>query len=89
VGYPLLWTSSLMHAAVGGCWISCGEPSTGGAYAWGVWTALLLGAPIAVGLHTAGARPSRTWIFTVVLVALALLGWVLFAHAKPDWYLEE
>jgi hypothetical protein len=85
VAYPLLWTSSLMHAAVGGCWISCGEPSPGDAYAWGFWTALLLGAPISVGLHAAGVRPRRTWMFTVALVALALLCWVLFAHANPEW----
>jgi hypothetical protein len=48
-------------------------------------TALLLGAPIVVGLHQAGLRSRTAWIFTVVLVGLALLGWVLFAHANPDW----
>jgi drug/metabolite transporter (DMT)-like permease len=89
VAYPLAWTLSLTHAAVGGCWIDCGEPQPVLGIVLAIGSALLMAVPFAAGMRVARVRSRSAWAVLVVGVALVLLGWILWAGDNPAWFLEE
>ena len=84
VAYPLMWAASLTHAAFSDCWIGCGgEPSPAWGVAWSLVSAVLLGAPIVVGLRVARVRSWAAWAVALILVLLGVTVWAMFS-LDPD-----
>jgi hypothetical protein len=84
VAYPLMWAASLTHAAFSDCWISCGEePSPAWGVVWSLVSAVLLGAPIVLGLRVARVRSRAAWAAGFLLVLLLVTAWAIFS-LDPD-----
>jgi hypothetical protein len=79
LGYPLIAVALFAYSSFSGCFISCSAPSPGAGLLWSAFTAVLLLAPIAVGLAVAGARSRRVWFGALVVVLVAVTVWDVLA----------
>lgn len=84
LAYAIAATASFAHAALSGCWLSCGgDPDPAWGLVWVAVSTVLLFIPAAVGLHIARIRARSAWVTAALVVVVLAAAWIWFS-LDPD-----
>jgi hypothetical protein len=79
LGYPILVTALLANVSFSGCFLECSEARPGRGIAWSLLTALLLAAPVFLGLAVARVRSRVARLSAGASVVVVVAAWAVLS----------
>jgi hypothetical protein len=79
LGYPIVVTALLANFSFTGCFLECSEPRPGQGIAWSIVTALLLAAPVFLGLAVARVRSRAARVSAGAAVLVVVTAWAVLS----------